>query len=262
MSLILDAINRADQERRESNHSPSLQTSQSPEPKAPRPYLRWAIEALIAIVVIGLIAYQWSINKADTQAKKTESRAVLQQHVEPTVDQQVRAAPQSGHADPARHNKKKTLNIQPVTASQAVTAPAPTTPLATAQKNDPASISALYSQTALAPKNDTRPATKTLTKTPVKEKTTAVSVITSNIPLLTDLPWRIQQQIPSIDFTQHNYSQFPNESTVELNRLLLKPGERVAAGLMLVSIDSEFITLNFQGTKFRLWALNSWVNFN
>ena len=272
MSLILDAINRADQERNENNHNPSLQTSQSPEPKNSRPYLRWAIEALIAIIVLGLIINQWFFGQANTQATIHDPTPASGQLTEPASNQHLTAItyPEKPinietQLDPAKHYiKGKALEVIPPSPALAADKKSITIP---ASPKTQGTISALYKQPKATPKTNitekpTQKVAITVDQPSPKKSQPAPTPAPNTAPLLTDLPWSMQQKIPSLDFTQHNYSQFLGESTVELNRQLLKPGERVAPGLMLVSIDSKFITLNFQGTKFRLWALNSWVNFN
>ena len=278
MSLILDAINRADQERSESNHSPSLQTSQSPEAKPQPPYLRWAIEGLLALIIIGFVINEWVLNTADNPDNMSQSTTTMpganpSAAAPAPVSTPVRTVTETSQAVPAA----KAETSAPETFVATVKATAPVTQPAAKQVNNtnktgsaqPASsISQLYAKpvASSSPHSAPQPVTpKPVAAQPVippAPEPEPTAPIVSGVPLLTELPWRVQQNIPSIDFTQHNYSRYPGESNVELNRQLLKAGEQVAPGLRLLSIDPEFITLNFQGTKFRLWALNSWVNFN
>ena len=269
MSLILDAINRADQERSESNYSPNLQTSQSPQPKPTPPYARWAIEALLVVIVIGVFANQWFFKLQAGDAVTSETDSSLAQKNQLTTNKQNKALAQSENlalTEPQFSNFETPTNNSTTPATTPTPPESPQIqPLTAIQPKDQSPISALYNQAQTAPKKDSLAASASkqvvtdqpTTLTPATPLTTSDST-----PLLTDLSWRVQQKIPSLDYTQHNYSQYPGESTVELNQQLLKPGEQVTLGLRLVSIDSEFITLNYQGTKFKLWALNSWVNFN
>jgi hypothetical protein len=79
-------------------------------------------------------------------------------------------------------------------------------------------------------------------------------------PLVQDLPQATKDQIPSIFFSNHSWSSKAGEKMVTLNGDVRREGEVVVPGVRLVEILPESILLEFQGTRFRLRALNSWVN--
>ncbi|MCZ6830267.1 MAG: general secretion pathway protein GspB, partial [Gammaproteobacteria bacterium] len=69
-----------------------------------------------------------------------------------------------------------------------------------------------------------------------------------------------KDEIPSIFFSSYSWSSNAGERMVTLNREVRREGDAVLPGLRLVEILPESIVLDFQGTRFRLRALNSWVN--
>jgi hypothetical protein len=82
----------------------------------------------------------------------------------------------------------------------------------------------------------------------------------SDIPLVNQLNQRTRDEIPSLFFTAHTWSPSTSGSVVTLNGKLSQEGDNVAAGVTLVTIGENSIVLDFQGTRFRLRSLNSWVN--
>ena len=69
-----------------------------------------------------------------------------------------------------------------------------------------------------------------------------------------------KDEIPSIFYSQHNWSSDPAERSVVLNGQERREGQQVKPGLRLVEILESSIVLNFNGTEFQLRSLNSWVN--
>ena len=226
MSLILDALNRADNERKNEQNSPNLHVAPVFSANEAKPYLRWVVEALIAITLIGYIIYlQMS---ADSTA--TEQLQPLQ------------ATPVISTTQPSTP-----ITIPPVTKDKIST------------KKPSSEISQLYQQ-AQAPsvatthKPHTSPAPLSLS-TPEKKPH-----INTNIPFLTELPPKVQKLIPSIDYNQHVF--FENgESFIEVNQILAKQEDYIDDTLQLISIHAEYCIFSYQGYQFRLNALNSWVNF-
>ncbi len=79
-------------------------------------------------------------------------------------------------------------------------------------------------------------------------------------PLVQDLPQRTKDEIPSIFFSSHSWSNKASERLVTLNGEIHREGDAVLPGVRLIEILPESIVLDFQGTRFRLRALNSGVN--
>lgn len=79
-------------------------------------------------------------------------------------------------------------------------------------------------------------------------------------PFITDLRQSQKDEIPSIFYSQHNWSSNPSERSVVLNGQERREGQQVKPGLRLEEILEQSIVLNFNGTEFQLRSLNSWVN--
>ncbi len=79
-------------------------------------------------------------------------------------------------------------------------------------------------------------------------------------PLLADTPQRFKDLIPTLYYSQHDYSTQETRSTVVLNGEPYRAGDLVAPGLSLSEILPDAVVLEYDGTSFRLRALNSWVN--
>jgi len=60
-------------------------------------------------------------------------------------------------------------------------------------------------------------------------------------------------------YLQHDYSGDSARSTVIINGKTLRAGGSVG-GLKVEEILPDSVVLEFKGTRFRLRALNSWVN--
>jgi hypothetical protein len=78
---------------------------------------------------------------------------------------------------------------------------------------------------------------------------------------ITDLSLTFRQQIPSIKYSDHMPGSQPVDSRVMLNGSMHKEGDQLAPGLIVKSITTKGIVLEFQDTEFRLEAYNNWINF-
>jgi hypothetical protein len=80
-------------------------------------------------------------------------------------------------------------------------------------------------------------------------------------PFIADLSQRTKDEIPTIFYQRHDYrGDASSSSIVVLNGKELRVGGRPASGVKVEEILSDSVVLNYQGTEFRLRALNSWVN--
>jgi general secretion pathway protein B len=78
------------------------------------------------------------------------------------------------------------------------------------------------------------------------------------VPLLESLSQQQKDRIPTIVYTNHDY-RAQGASTVELTGKRLGDGQRTG-GVVVEEILSDSVILSLQGTRFRLKALNTWVN--
>jgi general secretion pathway protein B len=80
------------------------------------------------------------------------------------------------------------------------------------------------------------------------------------VPLLIELSQQIKDSIPTVHYLRHDYSSNSSQSTVVLNSKTLAVGGSPAPGMKIEEILPDSVVLNYQGTQFRLRALNSWIN--
>ena len=264
MSLILDALNRADQERSEEKHAPSLHSSHSPPPTSAAPISRWIIEAaVLAILLIAVMVYsQWPSTPDTALTYSKPASAIVSTHVadvEIKPQQLVTAEPLTNTNHAHLPEKSPAVVQDPSTAdtttSNTTTADQPTVSKATAPQN----INALYQQqtlqsTSLQAKEKTKP--KALPAVVEFQAVDDTQRILRQIPLLADLSSRFQRSVPNIDYSLHIYAEDEGAGLVKLNDLMCKIGDEPAPGLRVIAILKESVVLEYQGTQFRLTALN------
>lgn len=245
MSLILDALNRADQERTEENHIPNLHSSHGPAPDTSKPVRRWIIEAAIVCLAVSAFVYsQWS---DDSGANiQTESIAV---------------SPIAASAEkvlPAAQKTIATSSATPTAANKTMIETAvekPATPEAST------TITSLYKQ----PATEKKASAPAINKVPAVKEEPAIDntrFILQQIPLITERSSRFQRSIPNIDYEVHVYSEEGGAGFVKLNGNIVRVGAQLVPGLRLIAILNDSIVLDLNGVQFRLPALNSWVNYN
>ncbi len=79
-------------------------------------------------------------------------------------------------------------------------------------------------------------------------------------PFLNALSQNAKDAIPTLLYSAHAYSGKPGQSSVVINGKQLKVGGSPAAGVKIEEILPDSVVLSFRGDRFRLRALNSWVN--
>ncbi|PCK08349.1 MAG: hypothetical protein COA42_09545 [Alteromonadaceae bacterium] len=304
MSLILDALNKADKERQKNNGAPSLHDvhEQLPPQKITQQNGR-LVYVLIAIVallcsVLGFIFWQ-QLNTGTTK--------------------QNGSAPQASTNNLAANNANNTNIINNATTSQSTAATldftqstatrtntrSTTNPQTTADIEDAAKdklkqsakykemqeklIASQYERAKEEAKEEAREEAKVkqpkiaaqtpiqVTPTPAPTSTAApviAQAVSTPIPLpktnrlsdhpflgtIRDLPNYIQQEIPTLIYSAHNYYGAGAGSTVVLNKKTLSYGGQAMPKLYIEDILEDGIILRYKTHKFKLKALNSWVN--
>lgn len=79
-------------------------------------------------------------------------------------------------------------------------------------------------------------------------------------PFISELSQQAKDSIPTVFYEKHDYSGTPGRSSVILNGKALKAGASAGAGLKVEEILPDSVVLDYRGTRFRLRALNSWIN--
>ncbi len=179
----------------------------------------------------------------------------------------------------------------PVAAAEAVPEPtaavaagdetpvgAPAEPAATAAAVEDDEIASLYRQQAPAaspareperaaqpaatpaPRREERPIDIEAMVTQAQTEMANRGLPDNPVPLLASLSQQFKDSVPSLMYLRHDYSGLPGKSTVVINGKTVAVGGTVSGGIKVEEILPDSVILSYQGTRFRLRALNSWVN--
>ncbi len=251
MSLILDALNRADRERSRQRQQPNLH----PAPMAAR---GGRSSVLGGILVIALVI----------------AMAVIAVQRYPGADTPTTAAPPDSPAPSAGDPAESLSPTVPAEPPPPTAAPSDAPP-----KSDADDIAALYRQSRTGPDDESgatgpapssptadktvsQPAATDAEPTPAKvEAKPSGEAILRQIPLLNTLSTRFQRSVPNIEYSLHVYNDDDGKGMVRLNGAVRRVGDEIEPGLRLIAILPDSAVLDYNGTQFRLTALNSWLNF-
>lgn len=291
MSLILDALNRAEHERKNQNAVPDLNTLHHPQPLnavvPARPMLWLAVAAalvLVAIVLVLVIVLRpepvaSSASVVQTSASSAAAIAVQQASPAPSQAAVVQSAPQSAavavkpavaiEAKPATQRAVASVSAAPKVAApkadiDKLYAAEDSQPVETAERG----VNELYaaeaattaaSESIVDPFNPA--AAHAVTATAVQEQApprTFDSI--KNIPDFNALPWNMRQQIPTISYARHNYLA-GGVSSVVINNQTTGVGNIIGAGQFIVQeIFVDGVVLKHGNAVFKLRALTGWIN--
>ena len=288
MSLILDALNRS---RQDKDSVPNLATHHTVDKMASgkRQYLPWVAFSVAVVIIGGLVigrlfatpvsdievgAPTEQVSKNITTAGESnstevkEDAAVEEQLVQPVVDSQALEA------------------LEPVVVALAVNSPEPdtasvaietTTPISPPVVENPA-VAQLYqnrnvmddapaqqrtSSAALdlyADSGNEEPIDIARVLQSAREEMKDATLDEHPVPLLSALSQQVKDDIPTLYYQRHDYSNNTSISTVVINSKTLKVGGNPVNGVKIEEILPDSVVLSYQGTQFRLRALNSWVN--
>tara|TARA_B110000977_G_scaffold18475_1_gene22258 strand:+ start:499 stop:1377 length:879 start_codon:yes stop_codon:yes gene_type:complete len=291
VSLILDALNRS---RQDKDSVPNLATHHTVDKMASgkRQYLPWVAFSVAVVIIGGLVigrlfatpvsdievgAPTEQVSKNITTAGESnstevkEDAAVEEQLVQPAVDSQAPEAPEA---------------LEPVAAALAVNSPEPdtapvaietTTPISPPVAENPA-VAQLYQNRnvmdAAAAQQRTSSAALDLYADSGNEEPIDIARVLQSareemkdatldehpVPLLSALSQQVKDDIPTLYYQRHDYSNNTSISTVVMNSKTLKVGGNPVNGVKIEEILPDSVVLSYQGTQFRLRALNSWVN--
>ena len=280
MSLILDALNRADRERKSTRITPDLNTIHEAAryPVNSPGRQRLMIVAAIALVLLTFwLVYPWLQNRlASTTLPPAITRTQPDIQPRPYSEEAPKAVPDVQKA-PDKAAVISTVAPQVVVQDSVVAAEISTlytqeddpqlraaAPVASASlENRENEVSNLYKPVEEPAKIESV-AIPVQTVTPVRlgkpdNETAKTLDAYQNIPDLSQLPTSVQQKIPSLRYTQHNFSA-ESASSVILNGRSYTARATIAPELSLEEILPDGILLRYQDRKFKLRALNHWIN--
>lgn len=272
MSLILDALNRADQERSDGDKAPSIRTVHAPIQQADKSLKHWVVAGVVLLLALLVIAYLLFANQASTATSTVSPTAAPVAVVTTTDTKAIPASPATPEPKPS-----PVAPLAQATDSDAITSTAKPIATTVAQqkttKSDPA-IALLYEQSEPSAEQQAAAQTKAapaITPTPnvantvnratAKEPVDITATVLAQLPYLAELPTRFQNTVPSIDYSIHIYSDTEDSGAVNLNGSMRRVGHEIEPGLRVIAILKDSVVMDYRGTQFRLIALNSWVNF-
>lgn len=284
MSLILDALNRADRERKSTRVTPDLNTIHEAAHypvNSPRRQQLIIVAALALALLLLWLVYPLLQNRlASAELPQVMSKQNITAQADIRPRQRTEAAPRAtSEVQKVPANSAAISTVAPQKAPQDSAdaaeistlytqedAPQPraTTPVVAASQKAPESqINDLYKPVEESA-NIESVAIPVQTVTPVRlgnsEKETGKPLEAyHNVPDLSQLPTSIQQKIPSLRYTQHNYSA-EGASSVVLNGRSHTARTSIAPELSLEQILPDGILLRYQDRQFKLRALNHWIN--
>jgi general secretion pathway protein B len=297
MSLILDALNRAESERKNQNPVPDIGTLHAPAEttRAPGSGNRslFIIAALVVILVFIATAVWFLMKGGKTlPVNVVDSNDVVSADV---VQQQSARSSLLSQEQVQEQAQLPQQNIQSIASVEniAVAESAEDVSESIAATSLPASddVNQLYSapQTAPAvdtdindlyatelPEGSTSEGSTSEGSTPIVEPFAATGSAAiaaaepevpartfaniTNIPDFNDLPWNKRQSIPTISYARHNFLS-DGLSSVVINNQTVGIGNIISVGQFVVQeIYVDGVVLKHGNTQFKLRALNGWIN--
>lgn len=295
MSLILDALNRS---RQDADPVPGLATQHPTEPMtlSMRQMLPW-VGLLVAVFLIVWLV--WERNESPEPAHASginASVAELSRNIGSAVTSvttELKARAEVPPENSAAVVVDSPRVLVPAIPMEAVPAPSagsvniqsiepvpdasPTEQVATAAPSaaeENTAVAELYRKRdkplseSPTSTRETRPA-RVIEEEPIdiesvlrlaQEEIKNASLAAHPAPFLESLSQQIKNDIPTIYYQRHDYSNQTSQSSVMLNSKTLKAGGNPLAGMTVDEILSDSVVLSYRGTQFRLRALNSWVN--
>jgi hypothetical protein len=290
MSLILDALNKADREREYRDAVPDLNTVHGAvrPPRSRHP--AWMIGGLIfaVLMVLVLLVLLWwrqnstpveratpqepAIAPAQVAAQTPDMRPVTAAGSQETLA--MVAAPPDEEVQ-ALYQPRQDTQVMEVVEPQiqpALTEPTIITPEEPRPSTvDEALARALWEESRLemeqpvppallrqntAPADEAKPAAEPepLPADLPEEETLAGH---KDIPFLHELPVSVQNTIPTLMYAKHEYAK----GFVIINKEELQVGGAAQGGVLLERILADGVLLSLDGTEFKLSSLSSWVNY-
>ena len=281
MSLILDALKKADRERTDNVENPSIDSSHKTPLPEPDGFVIKPVHGVIVlffVLVVISLAFIFGKSSGEKPNSNQHNAAIPTQ----PLRTQIRSAPTitSKYSDFKKNIQEKKIALEYQSAETETTPSTATSPKQVAgvdQTENSANIvlepppSAKDSNTA--EKTNATNDVSGIYDTPLKINKSVAAVIESqSAPLepgnsiddfpelggIRDLPWTLQDQIPSMTYSAHDYSRV--NPTVTINNAILRQGSKVENDLYIEKILEDGIILQFGQQRFKMQALSSWVN--
>lgn len=256
MSLLLDALNKADQERKRSNEAaPGIDSNHEHRHyHGARNHSLLLVAVVIVSLLILLAAIYW-LGQRSTATQVTSATAPVNT---------IANAPQTNnHTAP----KKTLVTSEPKTSETKNTDAA--APAATEIDTSDENVASLYQNTQVPQSNAAAtisPPTAEAIPTVPEAAPVAVPNIASpvsiaqfsNLPEIHDLPTSILERIPSLGYSEHHYNI--NGGNVKINGEIKHVNDQLPNGIVIDKILEDGMILHIDNYSFKMRAMNSWVN--
>ena len=259
MSLILDALHKADKERQPA----SAQTYVPLEPAAPQQApkkMAWRLLITIWLLTLCLVFLLLVIEKkktpdgliehtatdpvtrlSDQPDTRSEDVVLATGQQETQVGNLIGQEPESGQNEKTEIEETERDNAQLALIAKQYQ-------VASTQSGseDNSQVSSLYQQSVKAAETPKGTPAPSITPAPQNKEPGDIR----------SLPSRIQDELPSLSYTEHN----PSQGSVRINRKTLTTGSALSQDLILEEIRADGVIMRFKGHRFKLGAYSSWVN--
>lgn len=244
MSLLLDALNKADQERKRSDGPPSIDSRHD----AYRAQYSSKSPTLIIVLIIGavlivLLAAVYWLGMHTSQSTTTPLA---------TNSQQPATAPQPSTTD---------ISIKNIEMQQSPDIKNSNNPEGSSGEGD---VANLYQQqmTNNPAQVNLNASPSEINNTPDAQKAPLTSPTSinqfANLPELNDLPTQVLEKIPTLKYTEHNYNQ--NGGNVVINGMVKHANDELVPGVVIEKILMDGMILHADNYSFKMRALNTWFN--
>jgi general secretion pathway protein B len=238
MSYILDALKRADAER-DRGQVPGLHAHPLGEGSAQKRQgtARWALWGGVVAGAVVLAALAWRMG--------ADANAPVPVAAQPAPAEVAAPAPVAVAPAPTVTPTPGPISVAPDVPSYApppvAAAPRP------AKEAQPATV-------ASSPNGTVTPVTKpTATVAPPAPATSvAAAPAAARIPLLSELPSSLRQQLPTLTVGGTVYSDDAASRFIMLNGDVVKEGAQPVPGLVVERIEPRSAVMRFKGERFRL----------
>lgn len=250
MSLLLDALNRADQERKRNDASPGIHSNHGHTGEHSTRTVSIAVVSIIAIGLGILLTVIYWLGQRSTAPTVTATSSAIA-----TASRANQTSVQSNaiHNNPAT---KIPVNSAQVTATpEQDVASLYTQNTQAATPTQPAVPATVAETIAIAPDNN---ALSNNSSTALVAAAPSSINQFANLPNLHDLPSQILVKIPSLNYSEHNYNS--NGGSVKINGEIKHINDQLATGLVIDKILEDGMILHLDNYSFKMRALNSWVN--
>ena len=249
MSLLLDALNKADQERKRNEAAPGINSNHGQVGDHSTRNISIAVIAASLIGFAILLAAIYWLGQRSTATAPTVTGAISSIPTVQNRSQPIRKNPPASEAQTSTESGLETNNAEEDVANLYAQNTQAIEPVASALVGE-----------SIATNNNSNTETQPFTVPPSSVTASTPTSITqfANLPDLHDLPSQILVKIPSLNYSEHNFNNVGG--SVKINSEIKHINDQLAPGLVIDKILEDGMILHLDNYSFKMRALNSWVN--